>query len=522
MGINAVDASIPLQSINPVKTMGDLANAQNLQAEAGLRQAQATRVPFENQQTQLQSQQIQMALDQQKRDVDDQEKLRQHLSDPANAEAFGRGDLAGMAKLNLQPKTLIGAQKAMIDARESAAKLDASTLANNATRHTQFQQTIDGLLKLPEDQRAQAYTGALQSMGQAGILKGMNLPQQIDTSDDGLKKLAAANSVYSGIYEGAQKDKKAAADLAKTQSDTDKAAADAAATIAGIPGKTAEGGIKAAQFSAMTPEGLLPEEKVRADQAAAQLAQTQQTAKETARHNTAEERLSGGRLGVEQQREAREHQIYEATFGTGSNPALQGVEPKMRSAAAAQAQKAGIEYVGAQTAADEMKSIIDLARGGNKVAYAYAPTTGVLTINSANGTKRMNMGEIHQYASAGNAYDQVAGWLGKQTTGASIPENILQNMEDLHGQLSKNSYKTYTDKLATTNSTYRSNFNPATPPPAASLPGKPPPPSGATNLPGKLSASDVGKTYINKNGKQIRITAVNPNDGTQFQAQEVK
>lgn len=282
MAITAIDSSIPMAGINPVKTLGDLANVNNLNSEVALRAQQGKQVEAA---TQAQN----LAIQQQKMDMDDNEKLRQHLSDPTNAEAFGKGDMTSLYKLGLQPKILMGAQKSLIDARESAAKLDTTTLDNNAKRHGQFQQTIDGILKLPEDQRATAYTGALQSMGQAGLLKGMNLPPTIDTSDEALKKLAAANGIYSGIYEGAQKDKKAEAELAKTQADTSKLTADAEAARAGIPTKEAEGQIKQAQANNMSSEGLLPEEQAKAQQSAAQLAQTQATARETARHNLSSE-----------------------------------------------------------------------------------------------------------------------------------------------------------------------------------------------------------------------------------------
>lgn len=48
-----------------------------------------------------------------------------------------------------------------------------------------------------------------------------------------------------------------------------------------------------------------------------------------------------------------------------------------------------------------------------------------------------------------------------------------------------------------------------------------PAPGGAPPLPSRLSAADVGKTYVNKAGKPIRITAVNPADPTQFKSQEL-
>jgi|HubBroStandDraft_4_1064222.scaffolds.fasta_scaffold09772_2 hypothetical protein len=44
----------------------------------------------------------------------------------------------------------------------------------------------------------------------------------------------------------------------------------------------------------------------------------------------------------------------------------------------------------------------------------------------------------------------------------------------------------------------------------------------APPMPATLSASDVGKVYLSKGGQTLKITAVNPNDGTQFQSQVQK
>lgn len=137
-----------------------------------------------------------------------------------------------------------------------------------------------------------------------------------------------------------------------------------------------------------------------------------------------------------------------------------GVAPHLVGPATAAAQKAGVEYVAAQNAADEMQSFIDLARSGNKVAYAYAPTTGVLTINAGNQVKRVNMAEIQQYGGAGSFLDRVQGWAGKQVSGQSIPADVLNDMEQLHQQLAINSHDTYGKNLAVVNGVYGSQFQP--------------------------------------------------------------
>lgn len=107
-----------------------------------------------------------------------------------------------------------------------------------------------------------------------------------------------------------------------------------------------------------------------------------------------------------------------------------------------------------------MKTFIDLAKAGNKVAYAYSPTEGVLTLNTARGVKRVNMAEIESYGGAGSAADRVRAFLGKNLSGASIPDNILNDMGTLHQSIAANAGQTYRNKLKNTNSTYGSSFQP--------------------------------------------------------------
>ncbi len=94
------------------------------------------------------------------------------------------------------------------------------------------------------------------------------------------------------------------------------------------------------------------------------------------------------------------------------------------------------------------------------LAYAYSPTEGVLSFNTARGVKRVNMAEIESYGGAGSALDRLKGFLGKQTSGASIPANVLNDMQSLHGAITQNARRTYENDLKNTNSTYGSRFQP--------------------------------------------------------------
>jgi len=140
--------------------------------------------------------------------------------------------------------------------------------------------------------------------------------------------------------------------------------------------------------------------------------------------------------------------------------ALKGVAPHLVGPAAAAAEKAGNEYSEAVAAANDMQTFIDQAKQGNKVAYSYAPTEGVLSFNTGRGVKRVNMAEIESYGGTGSALDHVKAFLGKQTSGASIPANVLDDMATLHGAIAQNAKGTYANKLKNTNQTYGSNFQP--------------------------------------------------------------
>jgi hypothetical protein len=148
-------------------------------------------------------------------------------------------------------------------------------------------------------------------------------------------------------------------------------------------------------------------------------------------------------------------------LNASSNAALANVPPHLVAPASADYTKVSNEYADAVSAADNMKSVIDSARSGNKLAYSYDPTMGVLSINSAAGVKRINMTEVNQYGGAGSAADRIQGWLGKQVSGKSIPDNILDDMESMHSQLADNAATKYNDKVGVVNQAYGASFKPA-------------------------------------------------------------
>jgi hypothetical protein len=162
--------------------------------------------------------------------------------------------------------------------------------------------------------------------------------------------------------------------------------------------------------------------------------------------------------------------------------------------------KAGEEYATAVHASEEMNSLIGLARGGNKLAYAYAPTTGVLTINSANGSKRVNLNEINAYGGAGSDSDKLQAFFGKHLTGESIDASILGNMQQVHSALLGNAKDLYARKVQVVNGAYGSKFTPVQFDGAA---------GGGAAVPhvtskAQFDALPSGAVYTEDDGKQYR------------------
>ena len=145
---------------------------------------------------------------------------------------------------------------------------------------------------------------------------------------------------------------------------------------------------------------------------------------------------------------------------TGGQAALANVPPHLVSFATTQATKAGEDYNKALSANQDMQSMINMARGGNVLSYAYAPVEGVLTLNTARGVTRVNIPEISGYGGAGSTWDRVMGWLGQHATGASIPGNVLNDMSAVHDQMATNARTKYQNALKIVNQNTGANFQP--------------------------------------------------------------
>jgi hypothetical protein len=154
---------------------------------------------------------------------------------------------------------------------------------------------------------------------------------------------------------------------------------------------------------------------------------------------------------------------------------LATVPPHMAQAAANHYSKVTDAHEDAVQAADDLQTFTNLARSGNKVAYAYSPVEGVLSLNTGRGVKRVNMPEIESYGGAGSALDRIKGFLGKQVSGASIPPDVLDDMDTLHQAVRQNADKAYASKVAAGNATFGSTYKPMVHPQDTSSPSTVPP-----------------------------------------------
>ena len=217
--------------------------------------------------------------------------------------------------------------------------------------------------------------------------------------------------------------------------------------------------------------------------------------------------IAEGQLNISREHADIAKKIYEQTYGEGANPALVGVEPKLRTQAATAAQKAADQYTTAMESSAHVQSFIDLARKGNKAAGSNLPLMGAESIQALNGIKRINRSEIEQYQGAGSLLDRIQGKIGKITAGQPIPADVMKDIEELHKAISGNAASAYNAKLEGINQNYRSNFKPV---------------KGAEEnaAKSKLSTGHAVGDVVNINGKQYKITKLLPDD--KFEADEVK
>lgn len=292
---------------NPLQNVSQLLQARDLSSQIGLRNAQT-------QQASAQTNDIQQQAQQRQQQLQDQKTLQAALSDPAHPEyatAAGRGDYSFMNG-KVQPSSQLAwtAQKQQI--LEQAAKTEGSQIENHQKTWAEAGKTLHGLQDLYDQAEkavpgsgamavAGAYPDAAASLKQLPGMANVTLPAAISGTPQDLAMLAAHTNASQAFWDEAATRQKANADVNKTGSEAQNAANEAA--------------IKRNQLNNMTPGGLLPEEVVKNNQAAAELAHEQSVAAETARNNRERAGIAQFEAGTQAQRAAAETSLAQSAMG---------------------------------------------------------------------------------------------------------------------------------------------------------------------------------------------------------------
>lgn len=299
--------AIPLQtqvpqSQGPLQSIGQLLQTRDLGSQIALRRAQ--------------TQEYQAQADQKQRDLSDQNIVQQSMQDPAANAKLHTGDFSPIEG-KVQPKTLAAIQKNYADAQTA---LLAHTKEQNEERLGALQElnsSVAGLKQLGDLGAINSALPQLKSqLAQSGVLKraGLTVAQLPDSIQDPkqIDLFLAANGGLMAAHGQALAQQ-------KTQADIAEASGKGAASIS-------EANIKDRQLANMTPGGLLPDEKVKADQAAAALAHEQSVATETRRHDTADEAAARQRAAIEGGSLNLRQKEFEQNYGApGDNSTVQGL-----------------------------------------------------------------------------------------------------------------------------------------------------------------------------------------------------
>jgi hypothetical protein len=179
----------------------------------------------------------------------------------------------------------------------------------------------------------------------------------------------------------------------------------------------------------------------------------------------------------------------------------QGTAKETEAGRTAYVKSAG-ELAQADQSANELQSFVDLAKSGNKIAYAYAPTTGVLSMNTAQGVKRVNMAELKSISGAGSVFDRVQGWLSGHATGASIAPDVLNDLGAIPGVIHQNAAIKHNTNIDSIKTGYGIDFTPNKAPVGSTAQASAHVPHATTKA--QYDALPSGTVYTEPDGKSYR------------------
>ena len=151
--------------------------------------------------------------------------------------------------------------------------------------------------------------------------------------------------------------------------------------------------------------------------------------------------------------------LMQQKIAEGSNAALAGVPAHLVAPATEAAAKAGTDFAQAQSVSQRLSAMMDAAKKGNVVSYQLIPQEGALQVTTSQGVHRINMAEIQNYG-GGSLWQRLQGHLGKNLTGKSIPDSVLNDMSEMQKIQEEGAQTKYENTLKTINGAYGSTFKP--------------------------------------------------------------
>lgn len=486
----------PIDIQTPTQSIGMLMQMRNLASEVQLRQAQV-------QHAQAQAENERAITEQHNRDLADQKTIQDAYADPVKAKAFGMGDFSSIAPY-VQPKTHEALTTQALQHQQAAAATTKESLANIQAQHGIIEDTINGLRSLGDDGKIQeAAPGAFNALISQGVLPpGTPMPKITGAKD--LDQYAAQNGYIQGVLTRA-------ADLQEKQqkvktSEAQEAEARASAAVKVPQAKIEEakaqlmhsalagGATDTSGIDTIIPPDKYPQQNIAARAAyklglaTGDIAKAQENVMKIYAEQVAP---------VEKQKAEIPGEISKAMAIEKAKAPIEmqrAITVANTNRANAGAEKLDTEYNTARSTTEALGRILDLAQSGNKAAGSNVPLVGVETLNAINGIKRVNSMEINQYGSAGSLLDKIKGKIGSLTVGQPIPQDVLNDIRELHESLGQQSYEKYTTGLKSLEQRT----------PGAKLPPTIPPPSIRAATPtggaGRYKAGDTrvinGVTYV--------------------------
>jgi hypothetical protein len=374
-------------------------------------------------------------------------------------------DLPGLVlKHGGSAQAVFGLKNDLITQRKNAAAADEATLNNEAKKNDIIAGHFESLKGVPAEQKQGAWDKTLTDLQQRGISKPGALQAQYP-GDDALELMEKGFMGQKQIVDQAVNER-------KTKAQESEAATKELTAKTGL-----------AHLQAELPGG--PLNRVSQDVAIATNPAIQQ-----------------GKINVATAEGAARANV-EAQTARGANAALANVPPHLVPPATAAANKAGEDFAQAKSVSDRMDAMMDAAKRGNVVSYQLIPQEGALQVTTSQGVHRINMAEIQNYG-GGSLWQRMEGHIGKQLTGKSIPDSVLNDMSELQSFMKRGSQAKYENSLKTINQNYGSNFKPVEmeglPPSASATPKQP---AGATHT--GIGSMDKKKHWLDASGKDLGL-----------------